>query len=70
MGVLFQIVLLGIFVGGLAALPFLLYRRMVLHRLARMGPRPAAYLVAAVTALAMLSHDRILRIFARATGSR
>jgi hypothetical protein len=53
--VLFQIVLFGIFVGGLAAMPFVLYRRLVLHRLARAGARPAAYLAAALPAIAMLA---------------
>lgn len=55
MGVLFQTVLFGIFVGGLAAMPLVRYRRPVLHRLARMGARPAAYLVAAVPAVAVLA---------------
>lgn len=52
MGVLFQIVLYGVLAGSLAGLPFVLYRRLVLHRLARMGARPTAYLVAAIPALA------------------
>lgn len=55
MGVLFQIVLFGIFVGGLAAMPFVLYRRLALPRLARAGARPGAYLVAALPAIGVIA---------------